>query len=413
MQRLLSVFVLIAFVAGLSLGAWLRVAETPLLVDVAHEFIALGGMWLDALRMTIMPLIFALLVTSVANTASVAASGRLALHALALFAILILGAAVYGVIATKTALALWPINPQDAAAITSGAPPADQAGAPGIGAYLRSLIPANPLRAATEDSILQVVVFALFFGFAAAGLPEKQRAPLTSFFDAVGAAMIKIVHWVLLAAPIGVFALALDVGLSAGASAARVLGQYILIVASIAASVSVWMFVLAVIVTRIAPQRFASACIPVWAIAASSQSSVASLPAMLEAATRDLKISERTADFVLPLAVAVFRITSPVANLAVALFIAALYGLEPSFGQLAASVLVAFAVSVSTVGLPGQVSFIASIAPICITLGLPIELLGVFVAVEVFPDIFRTLGNVTADMTATAMLDRKNNPDQA
>ena len=108
----------------------------------------------------------------------------------------------------------------------------------------------------------------------------------------------------------------------------------------------------------------------------------------------------------MPLAVAVFRFTSPIANLSVCFFVAHLYGLEPSPLQVAGAVVVAFGVSIGTVGLPGQISFIASIAPICMALGAPIEPLGILIAVEVIPDIFRTLGNVTADVAATSILAR-------
>ncbi len=109
-------------------------------------------------------------------------------------------------------------------------------------------------------------------------------------------------------------------------------------------------------------------------------------------------------DLILPLAVAVFRFTSPVANLAVCFFVAHLYGIEPSVLQIAGAIVVAFGVSVGSVGLPGQVSFIASVAPICLALGVPTELLGILLAVEVIPDIFRTLGNVTGDLAATSIL---------
>jgi Na+/H+-dicarboxylate symporter len=109
---------------------------------------------------------------------------------------------------------------------------------------------------------------------------------------------------------------------------------------------------------------------------------------------------------VLPLAVAIFRMTSPVANLAVAFFVAAIYGIEPGVMQIVAAVLVAAAVSVGTVGLPGQASFFTSIAPICIALGVPLDILPILLAVEVIPDIFRTVGNVTADMAATVIAAR-------
>jgi Na+/H+-dicarboxylate symporter len=127
---------------------------------------------------------------------------------------------------------------------------------------------------------------------------------------------------------------------------------------------------------------------------------------MLEAALRGLRIPAHVADVVLPLAVAVFRFTSPVANLAVCFFVAHLYGVEPTMVQIAGAIVVAFGVSVGSVGLPGQISFVASIAPICMALGIPFELLGILLAVEVIPDIFRTLGNVSGDLAATSVLAR-------
>src|SRR5262249_49495877 len=91
-------------------------------------------------------------------------------------------------------------------------------------------------------------------------------------------------------------------------------------------------------------------------------------------------------------------------NLAVCFFIAHLYGIQPSLLQMAGGVAVAYAMSVGAVGLPGQVSYISSIAPIAIALGLPTDLLGIFIAVEVISDLVRTTGSVTGDLMATSML---------
>jgi proton glutamate symport protein len=142
-------------------------------------------------------------------------------------------------------------------------------------------------------------------------------------------------------------------------------------------------------------------------VAFSTQSSLATLPAMLECARTGLGVPERITDLVLPLAVAVFRFTSPVANLAVAYFIAHLYGFEPSPLQMIGAIFAAFAASVGAVGLPGQVSFFISMAPICIALGVPLDLLGILLAVEVVPDIFRTVGNVMGDLAVTTILRRQ------
>jgi Na+/H+-dicarboxylate symporter len=273
-----------------------------------------------------------------------------------------------------------------------------------MAAWLESLVPANVVEAAANDAILPLVLFALLFGFAATRLPAEQRAALTTFFTATTEAMIVVVHWVLLAAPVGVFALALGVGLHAGIGAAGVLVHYVAFVSLVIIGSTLLLYPAVALWSRMPLGRFTSEVAPVQVVAASTQSSLATLPAMIECARERLDVPPRVAHLVLPLAVAVFRYTSPVGNLAVCFFIAALYGHEPGTAQIAGAVAVAFAVSIAAVGLPGQVSFITSIAPICLALGLPVELLGILIAVEIVPDIFRTIGNVTADLAATTML---------
>jgi Na+/H+-dicarboxylate symporter len=137
-----------------------------------------------------------------------------------------------------------------------------------------------------------------------------------------------------------------------------------------------------------------------------TQSSLACLPAMIERSRDDLGIPDRVNGLVLPLAVALFRFTGPAANLGVALFVARIYGVHPSAAQYLGVVFVAVATSLASVSLPGQISFFASIAPLCLTLGLPVDLLPILIAVEVIPDIFRTIGNVTADLALNAIVWR-------
>jgi Na+/H+-dicarboxylate symporter len=161
------------------------------------------------------------------------------------------------------------------------------------------------------------------------------------------------------------------------------------------------------LVGRVPFARFVRAAAPVQVTAFATQSSLACLPAMIERCRDDLGVPDRVGGLVLPLAVSVFRITGPVANFGVALFLVQVYGVHPGAMQYAGATLVAVATSMASVGLPGQVSFFASIAPICLSLGLPVDLLPILIAVEVVPDIFRTVGNVTGDMAITAALARR------
>ncbi len=402
----LSAQVLLALILGLGAGAAAQAWGLPGGRGTADFISAIGQLWLNALRMTIIPLVFSLLVTGIASIADAARTGRLALRAMVLFGLFILGATLYAVAVSYGLLSLWPINPEGAERLLARQPDApDGLGvAAPFGEFLKTIAPSNPIRAAVEDAILGIVVFAVFFGFATSQMTERLRAPLVTFFEAVGEAMIIIVRWVLKAAPIGVFALALGVGLTAGASAAGVLLHYVTVISLACIGIGLVFYPLVMILGRVSLGRFARAAAPAQVVAFSTQSSLASLPVMVERAVDDLGVRRATAGLVLPLAVAVFRITSPVANLGVALYCAHLFGLQPSMGQLGAAMLTAMLISIGTVGLPGQVSFFASIAPICIAMGVPLEMLPLLLAVEVIPDIFRTLGNVTADMAVARMV---------
>lgn len=406
-MKILSFIVLAALAGGIAAGAWIR-ADAPQLTEAANVIEAFGGLWLNALRMTVVPLVVSLLVVGIASVADAAKTGGLVLRAMILFSVLLVFAALYSIFASNAVLQAWPIDAGAASRFLAGvggeAP--DIAPPPTFGEWIQGLAPANPVSAAAENAILPLVVFSVFFGFAATRLESSLRDAIVTFFRAVSEAMIVIVRWVLLAAPFGVFALALGVGLRAGFGAAQTLVHYVLVVSAVTLGVTVIAWLLAVLFGRQPLARFTAAVAPVWAIAASTQSSLASLPAMLDAALRGLGVPARIADVALPLAVAVFRFTSPVANLAVCIFVTHLYGIEPTLLQYVGAVFVAYGVSVGSVGLPGQISFVASVAPICLALGAPTELLGILLAVEVIPDIFRTLGNVTGDLAATAILAR-------
>lgn len=412
----LSFFVVAALVAGVVVGALAQDADAPLVTSGLGMIEALGQVWLNALRMTVIPLVFSLLVTGIVSIADAAATGRMAGRALMVFAILLVGATVYAILAGLGLLQIWPIDPQAGAALLAGVP-ADAAQTVGVAAhtdgfqaFLASLAPANLIRAAADDGVLAVVVFAIAFGFAATQVRQDLRRPLATFFEAVAEAMVVIVHWVLLAAPFGVFALALGVGLRAGLGVAGTLGHYVAIVCLSQIGLILLTYVVAVVWGRIPLGRFARAVTPAQVVAVSTQSSLASLPVMIERAREGLGVPQASAGLVLPLAVAVFRLTSPVANLAVCLYVAQLSGVELGLPALIAGGLTAIAVSIASVGLPGQVSFFASVGPICLAMGLPLGVLPLLLAVEVIPDIFRTVGNVTADLAATRIV---NGPDEA
>jgi Na+/H+-dicarboxylate symporter len=182
--------------------------------------------------------------------------------------------------------------------------------------------------------------------------------------------------------------------------------HYVLTVASVGLVICVLAYILAVVGGRVSLGRFARTIAPVQALAVSTQSSLACLPIMVKK-SEQLGVPERTAGIVLPLAVALLRATGPAMNIAVALYVASWFGVEVGPPQYAVAILAAVLTSMGAVSLPGQVSFVTSIAPLCLILGAPVEALAILIAVEVLPDIVRTLGNVMMDVAVTTTVSRQ------
>lgn len=402
----LTVRILIALVLGLACGIALAEGGGPWGDDVVALAQPIGKAWLGGLQMPLIPLIFALLVTGITQAATSARTNGLAGRAIALFAILLIGSAAVAALVGPLMLHIWPVPAGAVGALAGAEGVAEVPDVRPSADWLLGFIPVNPLKSASEGQVVAVVLFALIFGFAVTRIAEARRALLTGFFQALADALLVVVGWVLWLAPVGVFALALVAGARSGLATAGALLHYIGFIVLICVIVTLLVYPLVMIAGRIGLGRFVRAAIPAQAIAFSTQSSIASLPAMIQASDGPLAVRETTRSIVLPLAISLFRITSPPANLGVALYVAAMSGVALGPAQLVMGVLVAAIVSLAAVGLPSQITFFTTTGPICLAMGVPVEALPLLLAVETVPDIFRTVGNVTADMAAGRILDQ-------
>lgn len=393
--------ILSALVAGMLLGIGIELVA-PDAGTASLPFVEpIGLLWLNALKMTIVPLVVALLITGITATADAARAGKLAARAVMTFLAAIFISGSMSLLMTPLLLRLFPLSDSAAAALRNGLGGTTEAGpSPTFGDFLLSLIPTNPIAAAADTAILPLIVFTTIFAFAITKLEPVQRATLSGLFKALGDAMLIVIGWVLALAPIGVFALGYALAVKAGLAAFGGLIHYVLILSGIGISCLILGLLLAWLVVGIPLPRFIRAMVPTLAVAISTQSSLASLPAMLKS-SEELGVDPKKADVVLPLAVALFRFTSPAMNLAVVVYVAWLFGIELTPWEMAVGLAVAMAAALSSVSLPGSISFVTSIAPIAVSMGVPVAPLGLLVAVETFPDIFRTLGNVVGDVAAT------------
>jgi Na+/H+-dicarboxylate symporter len=268
---------------------------------------------------------------------------------------------------------------------------------------IRAFVPVNIVAAAAEGAIVPLVLFALLLGLAVTRIAEPRREAMLELAHAIADSMLVIIGWVLRLAPVGVAALALVAGARLGVGIGAALATYVLIQIVAALALIALCYLAVGLFARVGLGRFARAAAPSQAVAFSTQSSLASLPPMVAGAER-LDLPEPVTGLVLPLAVATFKIAAPLTALTVALTLAHLHGVEIGPAQLVLAGLLAVISTLAVVGLPGQVSFFAANAPAALALGAPIELLPLLLAIDTVPDMIRTVANVTADMTAAALV---------
>ncbi|MHA6718818.1 dicarboxylate/amino acid:cation symporter [Sphingomonas sp. RS6] len=399
--------ILLSLLAGLAIGALMAAYSPATGLTVAAWAQPVGQAWLNALQMTIVPLVVALLITGVTATAEAAQAGRLAGRAIAMYVVLLFLSAAAAALLTPLFLQLAPLPQESAASLRAALAGAEKVGpVPPIGEFLAAIVPSNIVKAAVENAFLSLIIFALIFAFAVTRVAAESRALLTHFFVALRDVMLVVIDWVLWVGPIGVFALALVVGAKAGTGAFGALLHYILVVASVGLVVTLFAYPTAVIAGRVGLIRYFRAALPSQAVAISTQSSLATLPVMVEGAGA-VGVPVAVSGVTLPLAVAIFRATGPAMNFAVAIYVAQWFGVPLTPATLALGTVVATLTSLGSVSLPGTVSYVSAISPVAATIGAPIAPLGLLVAVETLPDIMRTVGNVTWDLATTMWLSRK------
>jgi Na+/H+-dicarboxylate symporter len=271
------------------------------------------------------------------------------------------------------------------------------------------LVPSNAVASAADGAMLPLIIFALALGLALGAVEANARNEVVLFFRAITESMLTLVRWLLVVAPLGVFALALPLVARLGLGAVGALAVYVILVS--AAAVGLIVFVLVPAATfagRVPAREFIRAALPAQAVAFSSRSSLAALPALIDSARTRLGMSDEITGFFLPFATAMFRIAAPFSMTAGAVFVARLYGITMSPAQLGTVVVTAVLTSFSAPGIPG--GSIIVMVPVLTSIGLPIEGLGILLGVDTIPDIFRTTANVTGQLTAATIVARRAAP---
>jgi Na+/H+-dicarboxylate symporter len=276
------------------------------------------------------------------------------------------------------------------------------AGNGGLVQWFVDLVAPNIVKAAADGAMLPVILFAALFGIALARIEPERRDAVLRVAQGVADTMQRLVAGILELAPFGVFALAVPLASKLGLAAAGAVLAYIALVVTLTVLMAlVLMYPVGIIAGSMTPREFAAFCAPAQAVAFASRSSLAALPAMIESAER-AQMPPAVSRFILPLAASVSRVGAAVAQPVGVLFLARLYGIALPPAQLAAVVFPVMLTTFAVSGIPG--GSIIAMVPILAAVNLPIEGIGILLAVDTIPDMFRTTANVTGSMTVAAVI---------
>ncbi len=397
----LYVAVAIGLVGGLLLGLVASLTGSAFLTSVAVGIEPIGTAFVNLLKMVVIPLVAAVIFVGVGSLGDLKQLGRLGLFTFLFFATT---SAVGVLLGMGTMQLLLPLaSDAAAAAVTTTGPEAPVL--PGPIEFLLSLIPSNPFQVAAEGALLPLIVFTVFFAAATGALPEKERNKLLSLGNAVTAALIKLVHWILWVAPIGVFALAAPVTARAGWAMLQSLGAFMLAVLVGLIAFVGFVYLPAVrFIGGMSPRVFLKATINPLIIAASTSSTAATVPAMLESANDELKVSRSVTSFVIPLGAGIGRMGTALFQGAGVVFLAWLFGVPLPAASIGGAVMATFIVSFTVAGIPA--GGVVSLAPALGTVGIPLDGLGVLLGVDRIPDMARTATNVAGILAAAVVMDR-------
>ena len=412
MKRLsLTTWSILALAVGLGLGILGNATGAPFFDRAAEWTKAVGNLWISALQLTVLPLVITNLLAAICG-AGVKFVGKLGVRVFVLFIGLLIAAGTFAILLTPLFLSRLPVDPGITATLIAAAESTKVSGsstaltnAPpvSISEWVGRLLPTNLLEAGMRGDILPLLLFTALFALAVTQLPADKHLLLANVFQALAEAMMQLVRWILIATPIGVFALTYVLALKTGVSMGGLLGAYVVIASLIMVLFTLLLYPLSVFAGRTTIREFARGVAPAQLVAISTRSSIASLPALIEGARDRLRLPSSATSFLLPLSVSVFKVNRPISSIVKLMLVAHLYGVDLTPTKLTVFLVTVVLISFTAPGIPQSGPGFKTI-PAYLAAGVPIEGILVLEAIESIPDIFKTLLNVTGDMSVATLL---------
>ena len=402
-----------AIVGGFVFNAFESTGIDPTLFGIKYLsiFDYIGTMFLNALKMIIVPLITSSIIVGVAGIGSGGNLGALGGKTLLFYASTTLAAILLGLVLINAVgpgyvdgqpardLLALEASTEDIAAQVEGR------GVNDVAEVFLRMVPPNVFKAAVEGQMLGIIFFAILFGYFMTSLDNEYAEPLYRFWNAVFHVMMKMTEWIMKFAPIGVFGLVAGVIAKAGYKATGPLAVFaIVVLAALVLHAFLTLPLLLRFVGGVKPYQTMKACAQPMLTAFSTASSSATLPVTIEAVEENVGVSNKVSSFVLPLGATVNMNGTALYECAAAMFIAQAYGLELTFAVQFSIVVIALLTSIGVAGVPS--ASLVAIAIILAAIGLPIEAIGVLMVFDRILDMVRTSINVWGDCSCATIVAR-------
>lgn len=395
---MLNRLIALGLILGLAVGLAGAATGNSILNAIASGSAPIGQVFINAIRMIVIPLVVSIIFASVARLGDVKTLGKLGGLTMGFYWLTLIPAILIGMGVMTLGLNFVPdITMPEPDSVTI---PQLQS----ITDFLISLVPANPFEAAANGAILPLIVFTALFAAAAGTLPEVSRERMITGAEDISAALIKLVWWILWLAPVGVFGLIAPATAQMGWGLIQSLAVFIVSVA-----IALLLFTVAVYVPilwfirKMSPARFFKGITGAVSIAFSTTSTAAAIPVSREEATRNLGVSETTADLVIPLGASMYRPGSALFQGAAIIFLAHIYGVPLELAAAGAILLATFLVSLTVAPVPS--SSVVTMAPALVSVGVPVSGLALMLGIDRIPDMMRSAVNVAGQICTAVCVD--------
>lgn len=391
--------ILIGMAGGIFFGLLLRwlFPESAFIQDYITDGLlnVIGTIFISSLQMLVVPLVFVSLVCGTCSLSDPSTLGRLGGKTIAFY---LFTTAIALSMAILVALLIHPGN----ASLAAENMQYSVKEAPSLANVLINLVPRNPIQAMTEGNMLQIIIFAVIFGFAVSHIGERGKRVAALFRD-LNEVIMRVVTLIMQLAPYGIFALMAKLALTLGLETFESVVKYFLVVLGV---LLIHAFVvyptLLKMFSGLSPLLFIRKMRDVQLFAFSTASSNATLPVTIETAEHRLGVDNKVASFTLPLGATINMDGTAIMQGVATVFIAQVFGIDLTITDYAMVVVTATLASIGTAGVPGV--GLIMLAMVLNQVGLPVEGIALIMGVDRLLDMVRTAVNVTGDSVATVII---------